>query len=132
MAGGTAKRPLVNALVELPAHGVSASVAFLIDTGVDRTLLAPRDLMNAGLEPDALETLQHGESSSGVGGAVQTRLIDAELTLGSYSRRLASGVLIGPAGPEIAPSLPSLLGRDVLEHFDLTFSQGRSIALART
>jgi hypothetical protein len=114
---GSAKRPFVNGFVELPAQGLSLSVPFLVDTGSDRTLLSPRDLMNAAVALEVLETLEHGEPSSGVGGAVHTRVIEAELTLGHYSQRLALGVLAGPAGPAQSPTVPSLLGRDVLSRF---------------
>jgi predicted aspartyl protease len=114
---GNAKRPFVNGLVELPEQGFSLTVAFLVDTGADRTLLSPRELMDVGFTPEALATLERGDPTSGVGGAVHTRMIEAQLTLGRHSRRLVLGVLLGSTAYELVPTIPSVLGSDVLSRF---------------
>lgn len=112
---GATKRPYVNALVEFPQYSRHVSVPFLIDTGADRSTLAADDLARAGV---TLTSEPPGLPSTGVGGTINTRVVDTVVTLGSLSVRTRLLVLEGGgAGPR--PAIPSLLGRDLLAHFAL-------------
>ena len=64
-----------------------------------------------------LTSLPQGNPSAGVGGRVETRTIDAVLTLDSFSIPLTLTILEASSGPLVP--IPSLLGRDVLAHFAL-------------
>ncbi len=65
------RRPFVVGLLSLPALELTGDVAFLVDTGADSTLLAPRDAANLGMD---LAALPEGPSSTGVGGYHQNGL----------------------------------------------------------
>ncbi|MGH2352048.1 MAG: retropepsin-like aspartic protease [Chloroflexota bacterium] len=114
------RRPFITATIELPAFGRSLGVRLLVDTGADRTVLAPRDagrLSRLGVD---LEMLPTGRPSTGVGGVTQTRTISAVLTLGAASIALTLPILEPPAGQAaVVFPMPSLLGRDILSRFAL-------------
>ncbi len=115
---GDRLRPFVDAIVEIPGVSRALEVVLLVDTGADYTVLAPLDAMrlSSRLGID-LAALPQGNPSAGVGGLVETRTIDAVLTLDSFSTSLTLTILEAPTGPP-AP-IPSLLGRDILAHFAL-------------
>ena len=93
-------------------------VRFLIDTGSDRTLIGDIDSdrmvryynVNAG-------NLEEGIPSQGIGGIVSTREAQATLQLEDFSTSLKIDILEPTPGQQ--PSVPSLLGRDILSHFAL-------------
>jgi len=104
----------------LPAHGTPGfAIQFLVDTGADRTVLAPRDANRlARLFAIDLNALAPGAPSTGVGGQARTRLIEVTLALGTFSTgRFLLSLLRPPPGP--ASPIPSLLGRDILSRFAL-------------
>ncbi len=114
-----ASPPYVNALIDIPEIGVVGLEArFLIDTGADRTLLGDDDAgrMLRDYEVD-LGRLDVGIPSQGIRGVVMTREVQATLGLGDLSIRISLDVLEPISGRP--PSIPSLLGRDVLSHFAL-------------
>ncbi len=115
---GDRLRPFVDAIVEIPGVSRALDVTLLVDTGADYTVLAPLDAvrLSSRLGID-VAALPQGNPSAGVGGWVETRTIDAVLTLGSFSMSLTITILEAPTGP-LAP-IPSLLGRDVIAHFAL-------------
>lgn len=134
LAAGGAKRPYVNGLVELPAASMDRPlrVAFLIDTGADRSVLSARDLARAGI---TLAGAPLGVVTTGVGGPAATRTVAGIITLGSVTVRLPLLAFDLPAGvpSQGRPStsdLPSLLGHDLLEHFILVLdSRGDRVLL---
>jgi len=113
-SGASRRRPFVRALFEFPTLGrQSLVVELLIDTGADRTVLAPRDAMRLGIN---LDHLPSGAPSTGVGGRMSTRSVEAILTLDTFSTTFPLTIL-APQGSPLP--IPSLLGRDVLSHFAL-------------
>ena len=128
-ASGSARRPHVNALVEFHGNGRRLSIRFLIDTGADRTILSAKALTDAGVAP---ATQPSGVPTRGVGGAVQTRMVDATVTLGSVSVDVTLLVFEAPptASAEArGPTLPSVLGLDLLSHFALVIDPRRDRVL---
>lgn len=115
---GNRKRPFVNAVFRLPVYSHTMEVPLLLDTGADRTVLSPFDgrrLARAvGID---LASLPQGTPSAGIGGRVRTCVADAILFLDEFIAPLSLAILEPLAGP--VPSIPSLLGRDILSQFGL-------------
>jgi hypothetical protein len=116
---GGRRRPFVHATLQFPTlDNQSLEVRLLIDTGADRTLLSPADAIRLGIDSGLdFATLPQSAPSTGVGGQVNTRTIEAVLTLESFSMSLSLTILEPPPGP--LPTIPSLLGRDILSRFAL-------------
>ena len=120
LARGSRRRPFVDAEISFPAFGnASIDVPLLIDTGADRTVLAPNDasqlVEQLGIK---LAELPEGSPSTGVGGRMVTRRIEAIFVLdGLITAPFALTILELPRG--ISLPIPSLLGRDILSTFAL-------------
>lgn len=112
------RRPFILSLVEFPTLGRSGNVAFLVDTGADASLLAPRDAANLGID---LRRLARGPSSTGVGGTTRTVQAPARITFDQQSYQLTLRVLAprGPRQRDALQRIPSLLGRDILSQVAL-------------
>jgi hypothetical protein len=124
--GARARRPFVNAVLDLPAVGRRLSVPLLVDTGADRTVLAPLDARRWRVD---LTALPAGAPSSGIGGRVTTRTVDAILTLQDFSTSLSLTILEWPPPPAPTPAIHSVLGRDVISRFALFVEERTSRVL---
>ena len=116
-------RPFIDGRFRFPAfNNLSVGVRLLVDTGADRTILSSQDAERFGIDITALSLSAPG---LGVGARVPTRVIEAVLTIGNFSKTLALPV------PETPHPIPSLLGRDVLSHFALFLEErtGRVLLL---
>ena len=108
-------RPYVKAELFLPRLKISASVNFLVDTGSDNTIIHPFDIALAGIRVTDLRGLS---SSRGIGGSSDAFVEDARLLFEDadgvtpYLYRLEIDIA-KPDGNN--QSLPSLLGRDILD-----------------
>ena len=129
--GGRA-RPFVDAVFRFPSLPARPfRVPLLVDTGADRTLIGPFDAQALQREFELeLGRLPRGPRSTGVGGSVDTRAIDALIQLDAFSLPLRLTILDQPPGAPLL-RLPSLLGRDVLSQFALFFEErtGRVLLL---
>ena len=123
---GNSKLPYVNAVVQFLGRPRALSVSFLLDTGADRTVLAPAVLQDFGV---TLAEQPRGMPVSGVGGAVATRTVEVSITLGNITSHIAAVVLeFVAAGEGFAVrgvGLPSLLGHDVLDRFAVIIDPAR-------
>ncbi len=111
---GRFQRPYVDLILQFPvADNRQLEVSFLVDTGADRTLLSPTEGMRLrqqlGID---LLSLPFGPPIGGVGGETQTRMIDATLDIGEQSISTTLSLLEPPPGQ--FPTMPSLLGRDII------------------
>ncbi len=120
-----AARPNVH--VELLIEGAPSAfdVHFLIDTGADDTILHPSDLLRPDVPSLALPFDDHpeGRQIGGVGGGGYIIPVSARLFFraDTGTERLSQDGRIWVAQPTDANRrLPSLLGRDLLQHFRLT------------
>lgn len=116
---GGISRPYVTARFQFPSlENRTLETRLLVDTGADRTLLAPRDckrlIRRFGLDLTSLATKATG---TGIGGKVNMRALEAVLILPPFSIALTLTVLAPEPGN--TPAIPSLLGRDVLSRFAL-------------
>ena len=110
--------PYVNGLVNFPSIGISEmEVQFLVDSGANDTVLghyeSHRIVNGYGVDLTGLPMA----AVPGVGGSVSTRLVQAELEFDGFVAHLLLPVLELMHGQP--PSIPSLLGRDILSHFAL-------------
>ena len=128
VTSGGHSRPFVNAGLASATGGWRLHVPLLVDTGADRTVLAPIDAWRAGID---LSALSYGRPSSGVGGPVPTRTVDAVLTMQGYSTPLRVAVLEWPPPPAPVPTIHSVLGRDIISRFMLVVEErtGRVLLL---
>ena len=107
-------RPYVDLELVFPiANNQSLEVSFLVDTGADYTLLSPFDgvRLRRELGVDLLE-LPFGMPIGGIGGQTETRMIDTTLGIGEQSISTTLSLVEPPPGQ--FPTMPSLLGRDIL------------------
>lgn len=115
---GASRRPFIDVDVSFPdVDSRPIRIAFLVDTGAERTVLSPRDGQRLhdrfGLD---IRSLPRGNPIGGIGGVVQTRLISATLVVGSYETTMPLHIVDMPAGPY---DMPSLIGRDIIYDFAL-------------
>jgi len=122
LRSGSTVRPFVDASFEFPLlHAGSLEVPLLVDTGADRTILAPLDAMRLAEETGVdIAALPRGVPSTGVGGQTDTRTVEVIVTLDPFSTPLTLTIL-DPLS-HIQP-IPSLLGRDILSRFTLIVEQ---------
>jgi hypothetical protein len=119
-------RPVMLARIKA-ANGAALDERFLIDTGADRTVFSASLLSGLGAPTAAAPT---GLSLAGVGGSQAFVEVDATIELarddgGTASVRGPFAAFTDPAATDL-----SILGRDVLTHFDLIFGrQNSEIAL---
>lgn len=112
------RRPFVTATLTIPALTLAGEVHFLVDTGADSTLLAPRDATVLGIDPSRLAP---GPPGVGVGGRTPTTSADAFITLDGLTLVTTIRLLVPTSTRQhqALASIPSLLGRDVLRRFAL-------------
>ena len=108
------QRPYVDLILEFPiANNRSLEISFLVDTGADRTLLSPTEgaRLRQRLGVDLL-SLPFGAPIGGIGGQTETRMIDATLHIGEHTISTTLSLVEPPPGQ--FPTMPSLLGRDII------------------
>ena len=127
-AAGGRRRPYVKASFRFPSiRDQGLEVELLVDTGADRTILAPLDALRLSRRFRVdLTTLLAGTRSTGIGGTTPTRIVEAVLNLETVALPLTLTTL-EPTAP-ISP-IPSLLGRDILAHFALFLEERTSRVL---
>ena len=94
-------------------------VTFAVDTGADRTLLSPHiaEWLRADFDFD-IRSLEKDNPIGGIGGQVNTRKTRATLYSGGQwiTSNMSIPIIDAVPGPD---SMPSLLGRDIIDYFAL-------------
>ena len=119
-------RPFVRVRVIIPRLGIRRTVEFLVDTGADGTCVNYRDVVNMGLFPGVLRESER-TAAAGVGGSSRYFREDARLefldTDEERPREYPVRLLIADLS-DAPMSIPSLLGRDVLNLHRMIYSPG--------
>jgi hypothetical protein len=123
--GDTSGRPYIEGRLIFPRLNIRGDVSFCVDTGADRSLLHPGDGERMGVDYTKLI----GETESvGVGGICHNFVEPALLVFVEPKRLLYVYIMdlaISPPSPDIM-DLPSLLGRDVLDRWRMTYHPART------
>jgi len=91
------------------------TIEFLVDTGASRTTLLDKDVICLGIKYDKLR--RYEQDLSGIGGSVETYVIDDSLLLFGETMDKEERIKI--------LRFPSILGRDVINRFRLIFDKER-------
>ncbi len=126
-------RPQISGLLQfatIPKFAKSlVSVRFLMDTGADATLVQPVDYEPSGLRYRVFDGFPLAKSTRGFGGKIGARSVPAALYLrhedGHYDRISLTVDVARPT--EKSEGLPSVLGRDVLDLYELIMDRSRGV-----
>ncbi len=112
-------RPYVQGRLIIPRLNVNRRITFLLDTGADKTRLHPRDASRARIP---FEELGSPMESRGVGGLSPYYREPALLSFDDQSHiRVYLVDLLIAEQREGNEGLPSLLGRDVINHWNVNY-----------
>ena len=126
--GDTSGRPYMEGHVLLPRLGWSGNVSFIFDTGADTSLLMPLDARRMGID---YAMFDNEVSTLGIGGASENFVEPAYLAfvgdeaLYGYQIELH---ICKPANDLM--NVPSLLGRNIIDHWRVTYDKSASELLA--
>ena len=129
--GSTSGQPYIAARVYIPRLGVVGNVSFLLDTGAESTVLMPADAQTLSVDYDAL---RNRGSSVGLGGAVDLFREPARLAFagsGGFMYGYEINLRVYPAGDRDSLTVPSLLGRNVIDRWRITYDRSASELTAR-
>ena len=120
--GGTSHAPYIESRVSLPRLDLHTNVSFLLDTGADSTVLCPSD---AKLMQVDLAAITRRTTSLGVGGEAENYVEKALVSFVDGRENLLYVYeidleIIEPC--EGIETLPSLLGRDIINKWGLRYS----------
>ena len=119
-------RPFVRVLLTIPRLGIQNEVEFLVDTGADGTSVNHRDAVNMELFPE-LFLESETSYSAGVGGFSQYFVEDAWIefldTDEDHPREYPVSLRIADLS-DAPTSIPSLLGRDILNLHRMVYAPG--------
>ena len=114
-------RPYIAGQLAIPRLGIRAYLSFLVDTGADYTTLAPQHAQALGIDYSLLD--ESTEVAMGIGGESRPQLVPAEVLFDDENTLLRYGITLLVLESGTAPlGIPSLLGRDVLRHWVMTYS----------
>src|SRR5688572_29016650 len=114
-------RPYINGQVVLPRMNLKDDISFLIDTGADSSGLMPRDAQLLGID---YSTLTGERDAVGVGGITRSHTERALIAFEGTDKTLyicQVEIVIPAADPEPF-HLPSLLGRDILNQWSMSYN----------
>jgi hypothetical protein len=114
--------------------GLSGHVRFLVDTGADFTLIHPTSMTILGVQPKKHFRDAGLNESHGIGGRTKLYLEPCNLTFAHQNGTMDQIALtLRFASPtRVNAHYPSLLGRDVLSYYRLTFEQASNLVMLET
>lgn len=120
--GNTSGRPYFEGRLSFPDLGLTGDISFIFDTGADTSVLMPVDAQRLGLDH---ATLTEAGYCYGIGGACKQFIEPAMLAFTDPKTCVHVYFLnmrIAEPTPEIE-EFPSLLGRDVIDHWSTTYNK---------
>ena len=118
-------RPFIDGRIVVLRANLKGGVPFLIDTGADTSALMPADAQRLGID---YSTLTGERDAVGIGGVsrsytepVLIAFEDSDTSLYIYQ----IDIMIPAAAPELF-RLPSLLGRDILNRWSMSYNPSRN------
>lgn len=111
-------RPFVDARIVLRRLGIEGTVSLFVDTGADRTILQPSDARHLRID---LARLTGSARMFGLGGVVTQFVEPASLVFQTVDNIFVYRLDLVIARPMDGPQLPSLLGRDILNRWHMTY-----------
>jgi len=118
--GDTTGRPYIEGHLSIPSLQIEASVSFLVDTGSDCCVLMQLDAARLGVD---YARLSDRADSTGIGGVSRDFVVAAAILFAEQRTKVYGyNILLRIAEPR--PELkttPSLLGRDVINHWRMTY-----------
>ncbi len=122
--GDTTGRPCVEGKVIIPQLSLSGNVSFIFDTGADQSLLMPLDAQRFGVDYDQLNDK---ETSLGIGGASENYIETALMVFADDNQLYIYSIKLGISTPsEEIMDIPSLLGRDIIDKWRVTYDKSQS------
>ena len=119
--GDTSGRPYMEGHVLLPRLGWSGNVSFIFDTGADTSLLMPLDAQRMGIDYAMFETKA---STLGIGGVAENFIESAYLAFVGDEALYGYGIDLHICKPaEELMTIPSLLGRDIVDRWRVTYDK---------
>lgn len=119
--GDTTRRPYVQARLVIPRFNIDASISFLVDTGADSSLIAPADAREMGID---YAKLGGAVESLGMGGIALSYPVKCSLAFRDPGKCIyvyhLDALDIAAPDPEIE-EMPSLLGREILDRWRMTY-----------
>lgn len=109
----------------LPRLGLSTNLSFLVDTGADCSTLMPADGIKMGIDYAAL---QNPKIVGGIGGNAACYQESAVFIFDEPNRKLIRAYSVDLMIPQPQRDLmhmPSLLGRDVLDRWHMSYEPSR-------
>ena len=126
--GDTSGRPYMEGYVLLPRLGWSGNVSFIFDTGADTSLLMPLDAQRMGIDYGLFEK---EVSTLGIGGTSENFVEAAYLAFAGDEALYGHEIELHICKPaEELMTIPSLLGRDVIDQWRVTYDKSSLELLA--
>jgi hypothetical protein len=126
--GNTSGRPYIDGYLEIPHLSVRGNISFVLDTGSDCTVLMPLDANRLRLDYARLVGSPQDESQ-GFNGRSVDFVVPASLIIREETA-FAHGYEIDLRVPEPkdgTDDIPSILGRDILDHWRFTIDRKSSV-----
>ena len=119
--GDTSGRPYIEGRLILPNLNIRGDISFLVDTGSDVSRLHPNDGIRLNIDYGQLG----GDAESVGTSGVSHDFIESAVIAFSEPKRFLYAynitLRIAPIDPEIM-DLPSILGRDILDQWQMTYN----------
>ena len=121
-------RPYIEARLTIPTLECDRHIPLVFDTGADSTILMPQEGTRFQIN---YERLRFDGTASGMGGVVNHSVVDASISFWSdlavYNYRI--NLLVCPPEENLM-AIPSLLGRDVINKWRVTYDGPNSVLSA--